>query len=127
MNAHHGQIIEKIIRRNGYSISELARLTKVNRRSVYNWFNQRSLRSDIIYRIGSVLNYDFSTEFPDLFADTEAHNTSTLFKTSMDLQDRKNEIYWKDKYIQLLEKYNELLMKFVDAQPGGYINQENHS
>lgn len=117
MNMHHGQIIEKVIRRNGYSISELARLTKVNRRSVYNWFNQRNLKSDIIYRIGSVLNYDFSNDFPDLFINTHSGEAIPLVNELMDRSvDFKADFYWKDKYIQLLEKYNDLLVKFVDTQ-----------
>lgn len=115
MEMHHGQIIEKVIRRNGYSISELARLTKVNRRSVYNWFNQRNLKSDIIYRIGSVLNYDFSNEFPDLFVNNQSGEPIPLINDVFGRNiDFKSDIYWKDKYIQLLEKYNELLVKCVE-------------
>jgi hypothetical protein len=71
MEMHYGQIVEQIIRRKGYSISELARLTKVNRRSVYNWFNQKQLKPEIIFRIGTVVNYDFSAEFPGLFPDED--------------------------------------------------------
>jgi len=52
MDKHYGQIVELIIRKKGYSISELARLSYVNRRSVYNWFNQKYLKPEIIYRIG---------------------------------------------------------------------------
>lgn len=126
MNAHHGQIIEKVIRRNGYSISELARLTKVNRRSVYNWFNQRNLKSDIIYRIGSVLNYDFSNEFPDLFINAHSGEPIPVIKANFDAIDGRNDLYWKDKYIQLLEKYNDLLIKFVDSQRASGFNPDIH-
>jgi plasmid maintenance system antidote protein VapI len=66
MSQHYGQIIEKVIRRNGHSISEVALTTGVNRRSVYNWFNQRHLKADIIIRIGNAIHFDFSTLIPEL-------------------------------------------------------------
>lgn len=111
MEIHHGQTIERIIRRNGYSITELARLTNVNRRSVYNWFNQRYLKPEIIRRIGTVLNYDFSSEFPTLFSkEGNGKQHASFLKNSV--EETANN-YWKDKYIEVLEKYNELLLKNV--------------
>jgi len=112
MEIHHGQTIERIIRRNGYSITELARLTKVNRRSVYNWFNQRHLKPEIIYRIGSVLNYDFSLEFPSLYSKDGISKQNTTFIENTAEEAANN--YWKDKYIELLEKYNELLLICIE-------------
>jgi len=113
MPVHHGQIIEKIIRRNGHSISDVARLTNVNRRSVYNWFNQQQLKPEIIYRIGCVINHDFSAELPQLFTseDFEKGFKKVSFPGSNynDPEDLYNKHYWKDKYIELLERYNTLL------------------
>lgn len=110
MELHHGQTVERIIRRNGYSIAELARIIQVNRRSVYNWFNQRHLKPEIIFRIGSVLNHDFSTEFPSLFVKGETIGKNTVhFTESAEQVTGMEESNWKDKYIDLLEKYNELL------------------
>lgn len=123
MEQHHGQILEKVIRRNGYSISEIARLVKVDRRSVYNWFNHKSLKSDIIYRIGSALNYDFSTEFPKMFvADDLARPAKHTLMPITDIEppagsnDQTRERYWKDKYITLLEEYTSLLRSFAEVK-----------
>lgn len=117
MNHHHGQIIERVIRRNGHSISELARLANVNRRSVYNWFNQKSLKPEIIFRIGCVINYDFSVDFPDLFSKDDFIKQSIPFTaiatTGTDLVDAD---YWKNKYIDLLERYNRMLLMVVDQK-----------
>jgi len=117
MELHHGQTIERIIRRNGYSITDLARLTSVNRRSVYNWFNQRHLKPEIIYRIGSVIDYDFSTVFPSLYLQEEYNLRQPLVKpqeaVQKDTTPEGNDI-WKDKYIELLERYNSLLLSYVD-------------
>lgn len=121
MDKHYGHIMERIIRRTGYSISELARLTNVNRRSIYNWFNQKNLKPEIIFRIGCALKHDFSEEFPELFTEEDFQNVSgkktdeegtvpTTFTES-------GSSYWKDKYIHVLEEYNKLLVKQVKNEP----------
>ena len=112
MDKHYGEIIERTIRRNGYSISELARLMKVNRRSIYNWFNQPKFKPDIIFKIGCALKHDFSNEFPELFSSeefTRAFNNSKLTNTEFFTEEREKINYWKDKYINLLEDYNQIL------------------
>ncbi|HKG05829.1 MAG TPA: helix-turn-helix transcriptional regulator [Pedobacter sp.] len=115
MELHHGQTIERIIRRNGYSITELARLTSVNRRSVYNWFNQRHLKPEIIYRIGAVINYDFSTIFPGIFMNEDFNPSehNKLTEPESPVSRSQEDTIWKDKYIELLERYNELLSTYI--------------
>ncbi|MFC6099801.1 helix-turn-helix domain-containing protein [Olivibacter domesticus] len=120
MDKHYGHIIERIIRRNGYSISELARLTNVNRRSIYNWFNQKSLKPEIIFRIGCALKHDFSEEFPELFTEDEFQKVIVPPKNhSEDTEDNPegSSSYWKDKYIKILEEYNRLLVNQVKHDP----------
>jgi len=119
MEQHYGQIVERVIRRNGYSISELARLTNVNRRSVYNWFHQKRLKAETIYRIGIALNYDFSNEFPKLFLDlqfNDTRNEMALATYNEVPNEPTDENYWKDKYIKLLEKYNDTLSSQADSK-----------
>jgi predicted transcriptional regulator len=110
MNKHHGHLVEKVIRGNGYSISALASVLKVNRRSIYNWFKQTYLKQEIIYRIGIALGHDFHQEFPELFDPNEFlltdKNKDTNQRTSNEQADAT---YWKEKYLNLLEKYNEAL------------------
>ena len=120
MDKHYGHIIERIIRRNGYSISELARLTNVNRRSIYNWFNQKSLKPEIIFRIGCALKHDFSEEFPELFTEDEFQKVIVPPKNhNEDTEDNPegSSSYWKDKYIKILEEYNRLLVNQVKHDP----------
>jgi transcriptional regulator with XRE-family HTH domain len=116
MELHHGQTIERIIRRNGFSITELARLTNVNRRSVYNWFNQRHLKPEIIYRIGAVINHDLSTVFPSLYQyDEFIQQDLTTHEEEVETQDQNVEgNIWKDKYIELLERHNQLLLAYFE-------------
>lgn len=112
MDKHYGEIIERTIRRNGYSISELARLMKVNRRSIYNWFNQPKFKPDIIFKIGCALKHDFSNEFPELFSSEDFQNAFSnhkLLNSELLFEEREKINYWKDKYISLLEEYNQIL------------------
>ncbi|AYL95245.1 hypothetical protein [Mucilaginibacter celer] len=114
MEKHYGQIVEYRVRKNGFCISDLARCTNVNRRSIYNWFNQKKLRSDVILKIGFAIKHDFAQEFPELF---ESNDFKTIYKlpepdaqgiAQFDAHEHQN---WKNKYLNLLERYNEMLQK----------------
>jgi predicted transcriptional regulator len=98
---HHGLIVEKVVRRSGMSLSHLARLLNVNRRSIYNWFNQQRLSIDLILSIEKAIGYDFSNEIPEY----------SKYRVSImkPVEDNQSEV-WKMKYVDLLEKYNELLI-----------------
>ena len=111
MELNAGQIVERVVRRNKVSISELARRMRVNRRSVYNWFDQKTLKIDIICKIGNVLNHDFSVDFPEAFGE-RGFAVMEKMVDEMDENEHKhpNSVhYWMVKYISLLEKYNALL------------------
>ncbi len=115
MDKQYGQIVEMLVRKKGYSISELARLTHVNRRSVYNWFNQKYLKTEIIYRIGFILKHDFSVEFPDLFTKEDFQAINNYKAPDCDdsiFWELPNHHVWKDKYISLLEQYNKMLLSY---------------
>jgi transcriptional regulator with XRE-family HTH domain len=111
MELHTGAIVERVVRRSGVSITELARRTHVNRRSVYNWFNQKRLKLDIICKIGSVLGHDFSIEFPNFFPKDEFTQMKRLMESKEEVENSESVYFWMNKYISLLEKYNELLLK----------------
>lgn len=114
MSLNVGQIIEHTVRADHVGISELSRKLHVSRRTIYNWFNQKTLSLDIICKIGAAIKHDFSKEFPDDFArlNIENINSEQFFTTTDDNGEAtySNSVnYWMNKYIKLLEKYNELL------------------
>ncbi|MFA6086688.1 hypothetical protein [Mucilaginibacter sp.] len=114
MEKDYGKIVEYIVRKNGYNITELATNLSVNRRSIYNWFNQKDLRTDIIFRIGYIIRHDFSNEFPELFTKDDFKNIYNvrqpcLGQMSLSFPNNDDED-WKNKYIELLEKYNTILI-----------------
>jgi hypothetical protein len=120
MPLHHGHIIERIVRKNGHSISDVARLVKVNRRSIYNWFNLATLNSDIIYQIGHAIKHDFSVEFPDFFKpkDFIFQNKASFSAEDLDRQlEAEKELLWKERYLELLERYTKLIEERLSVFP----------
>lgn len=113
MEKHAGKIIEKAIRRSGISIAETGRRLHVTRRSMYNWFKRDELCRSVIYQVGCAINHDFSADFPNLYDQHYVYfrrltHNKIPEKTIDDAQ------LWRDKYINLLEKYTELI------RAGGY-------
>lgn len=106
---HAGRLVESIIRKQGHNISQLARYMKISRCTLYHWFEHDNLPFEILVRIGSCINYDFSSDFPEVFS----LNPKTRSERNS-LQDpyveNENVDYWMKKYILLLEKYNECLL-----------------
>jgi len=116
MNKHHGQLIEKIIRLNGYNISELARLLSVDRRTIYIWFKKKRLKKDVILQFAEHINHDFSVDFPEIFLQANQSQSLNTSDCADEGSEYNNTLPDKDihqKYIELLEKYNNLLQKML--------------
>ena len=101
---HMGQLLEKAIRKKGLNITAIARAIGVQRRTMYNWFLTKDLNVDIMQRISKVIVYDFGQ--PEL---APAIVVPDVVEVANDLVTIKNEEYWKDKYIDLLERYSSIL------------------
>jgi transcriptional regulator with XRE-family HTH domain len=107
MEKHFGQIIEYVIRKKGFNISDLARSLNINRRTLYNWFNQKDLCAAHILKIGNVLRHDFSVEFPDLFTKEDFKVLNQQFLENIVVSTTPQQLVdWEEKYLRLLEEYN---------------------
>lgn len=105
---HRGEIIEKAVRQSGMSIAEVARRLGKSRRHVYNLFEDPNISLDVILQISKIIHYDFTGEFPEL---KNKHTTQMVNDMDATYEKYKDTVDWKDKYLQLLEKYNALLEK----------------
>jgi len=120
MDKHYGQIVEYVVRREGYSITELAKAANVNRRTVYNWFQAADLKKNVIHVIGQSIRHDFSIELPEIFSPADFNFTSRKVAPSAgSVHPNPNPEHWKDKYLRLLEKYNEILIARTYHQRAG--------
>ena len=66
MMIHRGQIVEKIVRKSGYSLTKLADKLKISRNTLYNRFDNANLGYRFIIEVGNIIHYDFTIDFPEM-------------------------------------------------------------
>lgn len=93
---HRGEILKKRVEESAVKLSKIASALKVSRQTIYRMFDDKDLSLDYIIKVGKVINFDFSKDIPEIAN-----------------QDRKKEaednLTYKLKYFDLLEKYTLLL------------------
>ncbi len=104
---HRGEIIEKAVRESGISITTLAKRLNCSRRHIYNIFNEITVDIDTILQIGKIIHFDFSKKISEIKSTTS--NIAPINFVNEPNDNQKNTDYWKEKYFELLEKYNSLL------------------
>lgn len=95
---HRGEIIREAVYRSGYTITEISKCLGRSRRWMYLMFENRNVSLDLIIKIGKIIHYDFTPDIKEL-------NSSSINKEETDIE------FWKNKYLKLLEEYNEILKK----------------
>lgn len=95
---HRGEIVERVIRKSGLSLTILAAKLGISRNTLYNRFKEKNLSYDFILTVGSILHYNFALDFPEMLSDTQEPG------------DVRAELWrLEKKYKSLLEKSNRLL------------------
>ena len=108
---HKGEIVERIVRQSGYSLTRLTKQLGKSRRWIYNAFENPHLSIDHILEIGRIIHHDFSEEIEEL---KRYRQVSSDVENRYFPPDENSVDYWKSKYLLLLEKYNELLEKRIN-------------
>jgi len=104
---HRGEIIKGAIHKSGYTITQLARTIGKSRRWMYLMFENNNVSLDIVLQIGKIIHYDFTEEIKEFNPYQNAVN-----ELATDYQKNESQAeYWKNKYLKLLEEYNEILKK----------------
>ena len=103
MRQHRGAVVEAIIRRSGFSIKVLAERLGVSRNTVYNKFREQDLSYEFIAKLGDVVRYDFTADFPEL-------KTTISFDKGQHMAE-----LWRleQRYARLLERHHRLLTFLV--------------
>lgn len=111
MSKHRGEILKIVMHELNLKVASVARKMDIDRGTVYRHFDDANLSIDYLVKYGKAMNYDFSKYFPELLnvVQEEVVEYNKQPKTFSDLE--KELQIWKDKYIQLLEQYNELLLE----------------
>jgi predicted DNA-binding transcriptional regulator AlpA len=104
VNLHRGEVLNAVVKRSNYTISQVVKKTGYSRASFYNHIQNKDLPFEILERYGNAVGYDFSEEFPEMvryvaFKEPDAeYDTIDLLKKDRDR--------WRYKYYDLLERYN---------------------
>lgn len=109
---HRGQIVEKIIRKSGYSLTKLAASLKISRNTLYNRFYNANLGYRFIMDVGNIIHYDFTLDFPEMKKEPKLMADHQVLPP---IREDKSAELWRieSKYVNLLEKYNKLLAILV--------------
>jgi len=103
---HKGQIVEKAVRKSGYSLTRLAKSLGISRNTLYNRFDNPNLGYRFIIDVGNIIHYDFTIDFPEIKDETALVGDSAM--RSID-RGAAELLRVEGKYIRLLEKYTKLL------------------
>lgn len=101
---HRGEIIEQVIRQSGFPITVIAKKMGKSRRWMYLMFDNPQVDIETILKIGKIIHHDFSAEIKEMSA-----ISPTSFEDPENPYNNQTKEYWKNKYLKLLEDYNELL------------------
>jgi hypothetical protein len=105
---HRGQLVEKVVRNSGYSLTSLAESLGISRNTLYNRFNEPSLAYRFIMEVGNIIYYDFTIDFPEVKEDPELQGDDLI---SSPVQEDGAASLWpiEAKHAKLLRKYTMLL------------------
>jgi len=102
---HRGEIIKAAVYKSGFPITELAKRLGKSRRWIYLMFENNSVSLDLVLQIGKIIHYDFASEIKEFSPTQKLYKDSSI---NSELEEESIE-FWKNKYLKLLEEYNELL------------------
>ncbi len=96
---HVGHTVEQAVRNSGMSITALAERLNVSRKTIYNYFDDEDLDHGTVRRFEKLLNTAILPESAQFDKTNEGNWTNS----------EKEAAYWRAKYIDLLERYTQLL------------------
>jgi AcrR family transcriptional regulator len=121
---HRGKILREVVDKycdmNKVTITSLSHAVGINQSTIYRHFEKDDLPYHIILKYGKAMRYDFSKEFPDMTEALDMLSDGEVEYGSIDLSTCKKQLeHWQNKYINLLEKHNELLMDKLQTKTNG--------
>ncbi|MDX2360671.1 MAG: hypothetical protein QNK23_07680 [Crocinitomicaceae bacterium] len=115
MLQHKGEIVEKAVRESGITITRLTNKMGKSRRWLYQIFERPNVPMDYIIEIGKIIHHDFSKDIRELRVYKQSATPPVIDEHEIEfIGERAKATYWKNKYVSLLEKYNELLANQKD-------------
>lgn len=112
MSLHKGEELEKAIRSSDIPLSKVAEKLGFSRRHMYNLFEKKTIDDSIINQASRIINKDLSYLLSAYFQP----NTPSIVSEPNGTIDKASALsreteFWISKYVELLERYNEVLEK----------------
>lgn len=104
---NRGEFLNKIITQKGINIGKLMTRMGYHRTTYYTHINQPELDYSILSKYAKEIPYDFAIEFPEMRLYNYSPESENNIRSIKDIEADRNK--WKEKYYDLLEKYNSLL------------------
>lgn len=125
MLKNRGKILEEVVRKwcetNGWTIIALSKKMGQNPSTTYRQFEKDDLPFHIIRKFGKAMNHDFRVEFPEIdeeevytVKDTLSDQDRGSYQPITLMQAMAQRDSWKEKYYDLLEKHNKLLLEKLE-------------
>lgn len=116
---NRGSVAEQALIRSGLAKGLVAEKLHIDRRTLYNRLQRPDLEYDFIIRLYDVLRLDVTEDFPELGKYIENEDVTEAIVedkvSKAELDSCLDEVdKWKNKYIQLLEEYNQVLKENRD-------------
>jgi hypothetical protein len=103
---HRGKILSAAVKQSRYTKVNAAKRANYSRSSYYKHIADPDLDFDILARYGKAIGYDFTEEFPEMpkyIVEEPQESYQQPLTIEQLIRDRD---HWKDKYVELLERYN---------------------
>jgi len=106
---HRGQILKDAVEATRLNKEDVAAKAGYTRSSYYKHIQDPELPYHILAAYGRAMRHDFTDELPEM-PKYIVEEPESGYTKGMTIDDLLKQIdYWKDKYIELLEKYNRLI------------------
>lgn len=103
---HRGQVLQAVVEATRFNKEEVAEKAGYTRSSYYKHINDPDLPYSTLIKYGRALNYDFKADIPDM-PEYMMEEPVEDYDKELTFEEAKRSIeYWKNKYIDLLERYN---------------------
>lgn len=111
-NIHKGQLLKTQVESKGISVTKLVEKAGFSRSSYYNHIKDPDLSIDILLQYDKILGVNF-IDFLEEYIDRDVNDIQYIYLNSskpVTLDESKLQTqFWKNKYLELLEKYQVLL------------------
>lgn len=93
-----GERLRDVIKQSGMTVSFIASKLKITRSTIHTWMNDDELDFKKIKKIGDVINYDFSKDFPEMKSEAPWLISSNTNERIIELE--KQLKFWQDQFYQ---------------------------